>query len=126
MGTLAAVAVGGACGAVARYGVSLWALAIVPRFPPAGTLIANVTGCLLIGVAMTLAQQGALSEEWRQFVVSGFLGAFTTFSTFGFQTVELVREGRHGAAAFNLAANVVIGIGAVAIGLWVGRRLPEW
>lgn len=124
--TLAAVAFGGAGGALARYGVSVWALSLIPRFPPAGTLIANVVGCLLIGAAMPLAQHNVLSETNRQLLISGFLGAFTTFSTFGYQTVELFREEQYAAALLNMTANLACGLAAVMVGLWLGRRLLEW
>ncbi|MFV0444990.1 MAG: fluoride efflux transporter CrcB [Planctomycetaceae bacterium] len=123
LSTLAAVALGGAIGAVARYGITVVALGAFPRFGPAGTLIANVLGCGLIGVAMVLAQSQLLSELQRQLCVTGFLGALTTFSTYSYQTIELAREGRFALAMFNLLSNLVLGFLAVAVGLWLGRRI---
>jgi CrcB protein len=120
--TLVAIAIGGGLGAVARYGVALAALAVYPRFPPAGTLIANVLGCLVIGILMVLAQASIVSELQRQLWVTGFLGGLTTFSTYGWQTIELAREQRYGMAMLNLAANLVLGLGAVLIGIWIAQR----
>jgi CrcB protein len=119
---LSAIAIGGALGALARYGVALGMLAVCPRFGPAGTLVANGLGCLAIGFLMVLAQTGAISEASRQFLVTGFLGALTTFSTYGWQTVELAREGRIVTAGANLLANLVLGLTAVVLGLWIGQR----
>ncbi len=122
LSTLGAVAIGGACGALARYGIALAAAMYVPRFSPLGTLVANLVGCLLIGVAMQAAQQHSLTDLQRQLIVTGFLGALTTFSTFGFQTIELLREQRYGAALGNVLANLLLGLAAVAVGLWLARR----
>lgn len=122
LSTLVAIAVGGACGALARYGVAVAALALCPRFPPAGTLVANVAGCVLIGVLMVLAHAGAVSEWTRQLLVTGFLGGLTTFSTFGWQTIELTREARYGAAACNVAGNTVLGLAGVLLGVWLAQR----
>jgi CrcB protein len=121
--TLTAIALGGAAGALTRYGIALGAAAAFPRFAPAGTLIANVLGCVLIGSLMVLAQSAVISDLQRQLWVTGFLGALTTFSTYGWQTVELVREQRLGLAAMNLLANLVLGLGGVVVGISLVRRL---
>lgn len=120
--TLLAIAVGGAAGALARYWVALTAVVLFPRFAPAGTLIVNTVGCLAIGALMVLAQGAVISEWSRQLWVTGFLGALTTFSAFGWQTIELTREGRFVLAAVNVLCNVGLGLGAVGAGLWLGRR----
>ena len=121
--TLGAIACGGAIGAVGRYVIALGALSVFPRFAPAGTLIANVLGCFLIGLLMVLAQASVISEATRQLWVTGCLGALTTFSTFGWQTVELAREDRYDLAAMNLGLNCTLGLLAVMVGLWIGRRI---
>jgi CrcB protein len=121
--TLIAVAAGGVLGAVARYAVSLWVVALIPRFPPAGTLIVNVAGCVLIGTLMVLAEHARISETARQLWVTGFAGSLTTFSTFAFQTIELAREERYGLAAVNVLANSVVGFAAVLAGFWIARRI---
>jgi len=120
--TLAVIALGGAAGAIARYGLALWGAWAVPNFPAIGTLAANLAGCCLIGLLMALAQRGTISETARQLLVTGFLGALTTFSTFSWQTIELARERHWGAAVVNVALNCGLGLPAVLLGLWLARR----
>jgi CrcB protein len=111
------VALGGAVGAVARYGVGLWAV----RFEaaPWGTWVANAVGCLLIGVAIPAVRD----DSARLALVVGVLGAFTTFSTYSADTVLLWEAGRRGLAVANAAGSVVIGVVFVVIGLSIGRSL---
>lgn len=111
------VGTGGFIGAVARYGLS----GLVHRYFegsfPYGTLFVNVVGCFVIGVLMSLVEDGHLFRpEWRLFLMIGLLGSFTTFSTLGFETLELLRDSDFRAASLNLAANVILGVGAVALG----------
>jgi CrcB protein len=120
---LSAVALGGACGAVARHVVSLVLAQWCPRFPMMGTLVVNLVGCLLIGVLAAVLVQRDASEVWRHLLVAGFLGGLTTFSTFGFQTVELLREDRLLLAIVNILANLVPGLLLVAAGLRIGQRI---
>lgn len=117
---LLAVAGGGACGAILRYGISGW---LVRRFP-AGTLAANLAGCLLIGLIVgSLHHREWLSPNGRHFLIMGLLGSLTTFSTFGYQSVQLYLDGDVVLAALNVLSNVVIGFAAVAVGLWIGGLL---
>ena len=107
------VGVGGALGSMARYGMGL---ALPSSGFPYATLAVNVIGCFCIGMAMpTAARIEALSPELRLLIVVGFLGGFTTFSAFGNETVALLRSGG-GLALLNVAANVLLGLGAVAVG----------
>jgi len=116
MGNVLVVGLGGFVGAVLRYAVSGWINAHVRAFP-LGTLVVNALGCLLIGVLMGAVDAGReLPDAWRFFLVLGLLGAFTTFSTFGYEAVELIRAERLGAAVLSIAANVVVGIVAVVVG----------
>ena len=114
---LLAVGVGGFIGAVARYLLSglahrLWSTAF-----PIGTLTVNVLGCLVIGVLTVLVEGDYLtSPTVRLLLMVGLLGALTTFSTFGYETVECMAEGQYGLAALNVAANVTLGLGAVVLG----------
>ena len=117
MVTLLCVGAGGFFGAIARYGLS----GLVHRYYegqfPYGTLVVNTLGCLLIGVMMSLVEDRQMfGPEARSFVRIGLLGSFTTFSTFGYETVELLRDSQFQFAFLNVAANVVIGIGAVYLG----------
>jgi CrcB protein len=107
------VAVGGALGSVARHAVNhvihqRW---LVARFP-LGTLVVNVAGCFVIGVlaGAVASERLALRFWWREFVFVGLLGGFTTFSTFGLDTFLLARSDGTGAAALNVAAQVVGGL----------------
>ena len=118
---LIGIALGGAIGAVARYQVSVVVLQRWPHTFPWGTLVVNVAGCLAIGLLAQAAHHGWVSPSARMFLGTGLLGALTTFSTFGYETVVCFQE--HGArlALANVAANIVLGIAAVAVGLWLGR-----
>jgi fluoride exporter len=117
-----AVAVGGAIGSMARHGVNhlVHAHVLAMRFP-LGTMLVNLCGCLVIGLlAGALASERiALPFHWREFVFVGLLGGFTTFSTFGLDTLVLVRAHSLAYAALNVAGQVVGGLLAV----WLGYRL---
>lgn len=122
--TLLLVAAGGALGSAARYIASLAVLKAVGPTYPAGTLVVNLCGCLLIGLAAGVAEaRGGLGTHLRAFLVVGILGGFTTFSAFGFETYELIRESRLVAAAANASLQVLLGVAAVAAGASVGRLL---
>jgi CrcB protein len=121
-----AVAVGGAIGSAARHGVNRlvhqeWPLL---RFPIA-TVIVNVVGCCVIGVLAGLIATGRLPMRttWREFVFVGILGGFTTFSTFGLETITLVRSGASDQALMNVLLQLVCGVGGVYAGLVLAERL---
>lgn len=120
MQQLIAVGLGGFLGAVARYVLSGLMQRAAPAFLPAGTLLVNVLGCFAIGIAMALVTERVLvSESVRLFLVTGILGGLTTFSAFGWETVELLREREPRLALLNVAANLVLGFAAV----WLGRTV---
>lgn len=121
------VAAGGALGAVARFVTSNLIHALVPGRFPLATLCVNVLGSFLIGVLYVLiAERGVLHTDWRSVAMVGFLGAFTTFSTFSLEAVTLLEHGFVGQALGYTAASVCLCIGAawLAIGLarviWTG------
>ncbi|MCX7937860.1 MAG: fluoride efflux transporter CrcB [Thermoflexales bacterium] len=112
---------GGFVGSILRYATSGWMqqLSHSTTFP-FGTLGVNLIGCLIIGALSQLAEtRGAFTAETRALVFIGILGGFTTFSTFSNETFNLLRSGEIAAAFLNLAAHLVLGIGAV----WAGRAL---
>jgi CrcB protein len=115
-----AVAVGGAIGSVGRYWISgLAALAFGETFPW-GTLIVNVVGSFVIGLFATLSgPDGRLLVEaqWRTFVMVGFCGGFTTFSSFSLQTLNLLRDGEH----LHAAGNVLLSVALCMLGVWLGH-----
>lgn len=119
-----AVAFGGALGSVARYALSASLRTLQPGFPW-GTLIVNVTGGLAMGAitAYAITRPGALSDTLRIGLTTGILGGFTTFSAFSIETLLLWRDGNAAAAFANIAANLILSLGACALGFWLARQL---
>ena len=118
-----AVAAGGALGSLARYAVSVAvARAPVSAVYPVATLIVNAAGCLVIGLLAGLIASNrlALDVTRRDFIFVGLLGGFTTFSTFGLDTLLLARSQAGGLAVLNVAAHLAAGFGAVYIGYVIG------
>jgi CrcB protein len=117
------VMLGGAAGTLARY---LAGTAIMSRFAgrfPWGTVIVNVTGCFLIGALMTVLTERRLNPNWRLLLVVGFLGGYTTFSSFEWETFSAVRSGSPWIGLLNVLASVTLGYLAVWLGaLSVGGR----
>ncbi|MCP5331493.1 MAG: fluoride efflux transporter CrcB [Pseudomonadales bacterium] len=104
-----AVALGGALGAVSRFWVISALSALAPHRFPWGTLVVNVLGSLLIGALYVLmTERLALNEQWRAVLVVGFLGAFTTFSTFSLDALLLAQEGLFGQAVLYVTGSVVL------------------
>lgn len=125
MSNLLAVALGGAIGAMGRYGVGI-ALVRSPSFAlwlPLGTLSVNVVGSALIGLVWAYLQQRNESELIRLFVAVGLLGGFTTFSTFSLETVFMVAEGEWWRAVINISLNIFSCIAAAGLGMGLGRWL---
>ncbi len=121
--TALAVALGGALGALARWGVGAGMEARFGVAFPWGTLLVNLAGAFALGAVYGAATQVELSTEARAFVSVGFLGAFTTFSTFSYEAVALLQRGETTRAVGYLLASVAIGLLAVVVGLAVGRGL---
>lgn len=123
--TWIAVAVGGAIGSVARHAVNdlMHGRWMATRFPIA-TVVVNLSGCFVIGLLAGLlaSERITLRPHGREFVFVGLLGGFTTFSTFGLDTLLLSRAHAPGQAALNVALQVVGGLIAVSIGYWLGTR----
>lgn len=121
MQNLLLIGIGGFMGAILRYGVSgiiqNWSKSV--QFPY-GTLMVNLLGCLLIGALSQVAEsRGVISSEARSFIFIGLLGAFTTFSAFGNDTVSLFREGENLLSFINISLHLVLGLSAV----WLGQTL---
>jgi CrcB protein len=115
---------GGGAGSMLRYSVGLWMHARTGPGFPWGTFAVNVSGCFFIGVIATLADEHAwITPAARIALVTGVLGGFTTFSTFGLETWELVEDGRALLALANAAASVLVGLAAVVIGVQLTRQL---
>lgn len=118
MVNLLLVGLGGFVGAVARYLVSGWVHRLMPFTGfPAGTLAVNVIGCAAIGFLGGVAEvRQVLTPEARSLVMIGMLGAFTTYSTFGYETLALVRDVELARAGANVGLHLVLGLGAVWLG----------
>jgi fluoride exporter len=114
------VAAGGAAGAVARYLTDLAARTRWPTGFPMGTFTVNVVGSLLLGVAVGLGEQTLITDDGLTVVGAGVLGSFTTFSTFGFETVRLLEEGRLRLAATSVGLTSLAAFAAAGVGLWIG------
>jgi len=121
---IVAVAAGGAVGAVARYMVTSAVPRLLGHGFPWGTLVVNVVGSLLMGLLIDiLARRWSAPVEARVFLVTGCLGAFTTFSTFSLDVVTLYERGALLPAALYVVGSVVAGVAALFAGLWLGRAL---
>lgn len=121
--TLALLVVAGALGALLRYEVELVVRRRVGPDFPYGTLIINVSGAFALGILAGAAAHRGVPPSVVTVVGTGLLGAYTTFSTFSVDTVGLVEHGRPRAAAANLVASLVLGLGAAGVGLLVGHGL---
>jgi len=123
--TLLLIGAGGFAGAIARYLVSGWVYGLVGTRLPYGTLAVNVSGSLLLGLVAALGtgRLGVVTPELRALVAIGFLGAFTTFSTFSLESFRLLEEGSYLFAALNMAGNLVLCLVAVAAGIVLARAL---
>jgi CrcB protein len=117
------VIAGGAIGSVLRYGVSLW---IKPEHTlafPVHTLTVNLVGCLLIGFVFALLQNAAQGQVYSLFIITGILGGFTTFSSFGLETFYLFQNGAAVKAIIYVLLSNVLGIGAVALGYFIHKTI---
>lgn len=119
------VGVGGFVGSVLRYLVGGYVQETVNRLDfPYGTLTVNLIGCFVIGFLAQLGEKyGAFSTESRSLIFIGVLGGFTTFSSFGNETVNLMRQGHIANALLNVGANVVLGLLLVWLGRTVGHLI---
>ena len=121
---LLAIAVGGALGAVSRFLTSTTIYGWLGQDFPYGTLVVNVVGSLLMGFLFhMLIERMSAAAEWRAVLLVGFLGAFTTFSTFSIETLALIEEGRALAALANAGASVLGCVAAAWLGLNMARLI---
>ena len=119
-----AIAGGGALGSLARFWVSTGIYQLFGRSFPWGTLVVNLSGSFVMGFLFVLfLERLAAAPEWRAAVLVGFLGAFTTFSTFSIETLSLMEEGLLLKALLNVAASVLVCLLACWVGVILGRSL---
>jgi len=122
---LLAIAIGATLGAWARWGLSLW-LNPAHHAVPMGTLAANLVGGYLIGLAVAaFAQMPQLAPEWRLFIITGFLGGLTTFSTFSAETVDLLQKQAYGWAFGTIALHLIGSLAMTGLGLWTVKLVAR-
>jgi fluoride exporter len=124
MNQVIAIAIGGAVGSVLRYGLSTWVHTFASRSFPYGTLVVNVLGCLVMGVLFVLlTERFAANGVLRAGLLIGVLGGFTTFSSFSIETFNLIEQGAMVKAAGNMAASLVLCLGATWFGVILARQI---
>jgi CrcB protein len=119
--TYAAISIGAILGANARYILGGWVADRLGSTFPWGTLAVNLTGALLVGLVLGLAADRTVPWWWRSGVAIGFLGSYTTFSTFSYETITLMRDGSYVAALANAGGSLIVSIAAVFVGLAIAR-----
>jgi CrcB protein len=124
MNNIFLIAIGGALGSISRYGCQKWIYYHYPHPFPFGTFAVNITGSLLIGLLFGLIERNNyLSPEWRILLITGFCGGYTTFSTFSFETLSLLREGQFLYAITYVLLSVLVGLLAVWGGVFIIKLL---
>lgn len=124
MMNLLTIGIGGFFGAIARYGVALWIGRQWGRSFPLGTFVVNVSGSFLIGLLMSLLTERLMvNPQWRLLFVVGFLGAYTTFSTFEYETGALLRDGEWLIAMLNVILSVIAGFAALKLGEMIAKSI---
>lgn len=121
---LVTIGLAGGLGALARYSLTGFTHRFTAWDFPIGTLVVNTLGCLVFGfLTPLLAERTHIPEAYRMGMIIGFLGSFTTFSSFGFDTVDLVQGGFWGKATLNVFASLTLGCFAVLVGIWIAGRV---
>ena len=117
-----AVGLGGALGSLARHGVNVWVTRRMGQSGPYATLVVNIVGCGVIGLLAGLlaSERLVMTPTVRVFVFVGILGGFTTFSSFGLDTFTLAHGGDYVRAFWNVAGQIVLGLGCVWLGFYLG------
>lgn len=124
MKSVAFVALGSAIGGICRYFAQLYISKLYPFSFPWGTWMVNIFGCLCIGIFYALSEKGnLLTPEWRLFLTTGFCGGFTTFSTFAFENMNMLRTGDYMYTILYTISSVILGILAVFLGIIIIKLL---
>ena len=118
---VALVWLGGSVGSVARYLVGVALVAVAEPSFPLGTLTVNVTGSFAAGLLLGIGDVRGMLDSTRLLLLTGFLGGYTTFSAFAVETMRLAEQQGWLVAGGNVAANLMLGLGAAAVGLLLGR-----
>ena len=122
--TIFIVGAGGFIGSVMRYLVQLWVERGMSSTFPWGTFVANIAGSFIIGMVFALAQKGNLmNAEWRLFLAVGICGGFTTFSSFAYNNLTMLKDGLYGQFIWNVGGSLVLGLLAVYVGMLAVRAI---
>ena len=119
MSKILAVGLGGALGSIGRYLIAILSEKVIPLHFPSGTFLVNVLGSLAIGFCWSYFDEPHISSEMRLFIFAGFLGGFTTFSTFTRETVQFLKAGEPYHAITYVVMSNIAGLGAVALGIYL-------
>ena len=119
------IGLGGALGAMARYGLSGWVQGLVDSTFPLGTLAVNVLGSFLLGFSLYVLESTAPTAEVRSLVTMGFLGAFTTFSTFSYEALVLLEGGEWFRGGLYIGGSLILGLAGVLMGLGMGNLVLQ-
>ena len=123
LGALMLVGLGGFLGAIARFAVGTVVVERWGRAWPWGTFLINVTGCFMIAFFLTLTtERVTIPEGWRYLFPVGFVGAYTTFSTYEFETMQLIQTGAWIRAVSYVVLSTIVGLAAVFLAAWIARR----
>jgi fluoride exporter len=124
MANIFIIGIGGFLGAISRYGVALWIGQRWGRTFPLGTFLINISGSFLIGLLMSLfTERFMVNPQWRLLLVVGFLGAYTTFSTFEYETGALMKDGEWLIAMLNVVLSVIVGFVALKLGEVIAKSI---
>jgi CrcB protein len=124
MRILLIIGAGGFIGSIARYLTQQGISKVLPVIFPYGTLSVNIVGCFLIGIFYGLSEKGnLLTPEWRIFLTTGFCGGFTTFSTFSYEALNLMKEEQYVSLSLYISMSMILGIGATFFAIIITRLL---
>jgi len=123
--TLLVIGLAGAVGAVSRYVTSGWVQTLTGGFFPWGTMVVNVAGSFVLGFVMVWFRSTTTSAELRDLITVGFLGSFTTFSTFSYETSAMLRDGEWWRAGGYTAGSVALGLLSVVLGGVIAAALSQ-
>lgn len=117
MKTFLMIGIGGGIGSMLRYCVQLYAGRYLTQNFPVGTLLVNISGCLLIGIFYGLSiKNTAITPDWRLFLITGLCGGYTTFSSFSFESISLFRQGNYAYFLLYTSLSFVLGLSATVLG----------
>lgn len=118
------ISIGAVLGANLRYWVGDWAAQRFGSGFPYGTMLVNLTGSFLLGLIISLTlEHFIIDPRLRILLTIGFLGSYTTFSTFAYESVTLISQGQWGLGLFNLLGSTLLGVLFAALGIWLGKIL---